>query len=140
MWRAEKRTSVVTHVFRCIIHFTDNEGTVTHTTLFSTSPLLPRCGLVVFIPCISGTTTSGHFADSHCLAGYEPNLTNSQSMVAWAESQDLHGAQAASGPISSILSWIKTHNFTEEANAHNFPNMLAAQLVFELPTCRLRNV
>ena len=30
---------------------------------------------------------------------YEPNLTNCQSMVAWAESQNPYGAQAGYGPI-----------------------------------------
>ena len=34
-------------------------------------------------------TTSGLFVDAHGLSGYEPNLTNSQSMEAWVESQKL---------------------------------------------------
>ena len=30
-------------------------------------------------------TTSGHFAKTHCLPGYEPNLTIRQHVVAWSE-------------------------------------------------------
>ena len=31
--------------------------------------------------------TSGPFADTHGLTGYEPNLTNIQNLVAWTENQ-----------------------------------------------------
>ena len=54
-------------------------------------------------------------------------------MVASAESQNLHGAQAACGQTSSIIPpWRSTHNFTEEANAHNHRNLLAVRRVFGL--------
>ena len=74
-------------------------------------------------------TTSGRFADTHGLAGSHPNLTNSQSVVAWAESQNPDGAQAACGPTSSIPPWRSTRNFTEEANAHDVGNVSAEQHV-----------
>ena len=72
-------------------------------------------------------TTSGHFAVTHGLTGYEPKLTNSRKMVAWAESQNPHGAQAACGPISSVPPW---RNFTEEANGHKYLNILAEQHIY----------
>ena len=71
-------------------------------------------------PCSSRMTTSGHFADTHGLTGYEPNLTNSQFMVAWAETQNLCGMQPGYGQILSITSRRSTRNFTEEANAHKY--------------------
>ena len=58
---SEKHISNVS-LFWFFIHCTDTDGTVTLTTLRSTSPLLPRSGLIVFIPCNrSGMTTSGFF-------------------------------------------------------------------------------
>ena len=36
--------------------------------------------------------TSGHFADTHGLTGYEPNLTNSRLLVAWAGTENCYGA------------------------------------------------
>ena len=39
---------------------------------------------------------------SYGLTGYEPNLTDSQHMVAWAENENRFGAQADCGPISFI--------------------------------------
>ena len=41
LWVAEKRITVVSHLFLFVIHFTDTDGTVTLTTLSSASPLLP---------------------------------------------------------------------------------------------------
>ena len=75
--------------------------------------------MIVYTPCKSGRTTYGNFADTHGLTGYEPNLTNSQFVVAQAEIQNPHGPQAAYGPISSIPPWRRTHNFTKEATANN---------------------
>ena len=72
-------------------------------------------------------TTSSLFAHTHGLTGYEPNLTNSENTVAWAESRNLCGAQVGWGSISSIPHWGSTRNFTEEANAHNCRNLLAAE-------------
>ena len=69
-WCAEKHISVVSHLRQVFIHFTDTNGTVT------------RLRLVVFFPCKTAMTTSGHFADTHGLAGYETNLANSQNAVA----------------------------------------------------------
>ena len=96
----------------------------------------------------SRVTTSGHFADTQSLTGDEPNLTNSQFVVAWADTKkNTHGMQSGSGPISSIPPWRSTRNFTEEANVHNYRNMLSEQHVYlpgarqtslELPTSRLR--
>ena len=48
-------------------------------------------------------------------------------MVAWADTQISCGMQLGSGPISSIPPWRKTHNFTEEANAHGDRNFVAEQ-------------
>ena len=77
----------------------------------------------------NGTTTSGHFANAHDLAGYDPNLTNSRNVVAWAGTQNLFGAQAGFGPISSIFPWRSTRNFTVEANAHRYRFFYAEQHV-----------
>ena len=50
-------------------------------------PLHHHCyhalGLIVYFP----ATTSGHFADTHCLTNYEPNFANSQNVPAWSEVQ-----------------------------------------------------
>ena len=54
-------------------------------------------------------------------AGYEPNLTNSQSMVAWAQSQKPNCAQAGCGPILS-------------GNAHNYLKILEqSRIALNLP-------
>ena len=45
---AEKRLTVVSHLFRFVFHFTDTDGTVTLATLSSTSPLPPRPWLILF--------------------------------------------------------------------------------------------
>ena len=55
----EKHISVVSHLFRFFIHSTDTDGTVTVTTLPSTSPLLPRSRLIIYVPYNSRMTTSG---------------------------------------------------------------------------------
>ena len=60
-------------------------------------------------------TTSGLSADTH------------QILVAWAETQNPYGAQAAYGPISSIPPWRSTQKFTEQANALNYRNALDFQ-------------
>ena len=73
--------------------------------------------------------TSGSFADAHGLTCYEPNLTNSQFVAAWADTQNSHGAQAVYGPISSIVPKRSTRNFTEAANAHNHRTTSAEQHV-----------
>ena len=59
-----KDISVVSHLFGFFIRFTDTDGTVTLTTLPSASPLLPRSRLIVYLPCNSGLTTCGNFADT----------------------------------------------------------------------------
>ena len=51
----------MSHLFWLFIHFTGTDGTVTLTTIPFTSPLPPRFGLIVYIPCKNGMTTSGHF-------------------------------------------------------------------------------
>ena len=98
----QMRTCVTSHLFQFIIQFTDIDDTVTLTKLLSTTPL-PSDGLT----------------------GDEPNLTSSK--VAWTESQNLCEAQAAYGPISSILTWRSTRNFTGKAASHNNRNVLAEQ-------------
>ena len=74
--------------------------------------------------------TSGHFAHTHCLTGYEANLTNSQNVVAWLDTENQYGAQAGNGPISPIPPLRSTRNFTEEANAYNLRSILAEQHVY----------
>ena len=99
-------------------------------------------------PCSSRMTTSGHFADTHGLTGYEPNLTNSQFIVAWADTQNLlwNAARLWTDSINHT-SRRSTRNFTEEANAHKYRDVLAEQHVYwrvqtetrsELPTSSLR--
>ena len=96
----------------------------------STFPLLPRARLVVFFPCKSRVTTSGHFADTFGLTGYDPNSTNSQNLVAWSETQNFYGAQAAYGSTFIIFAWTTTCNCTEEANAHDYRSILTEQHVY----------
>ena len=74
-------------------------------------------------------TTSGHFADTHGLTGYERNLTNRQFVVAWADTQNSYGSHAGYGQISRILPWRSTRNLTEEANVRISRNILAEQHV-----------
>ena len=81
-------------------------------------------------------TTSRHFADTHGLTGYEPNLANSQHVVAWSESQNHYGPQSVDGLISSNLPWRSVRNFTEEADAHNHRNIVAEQHVYWQGQCR----
>ena len=78
----------------------------------------------------SGMTTSGPFVDTYGLAGYEPNFTNNQHLLALTENPHPHGAQVVYGSSSSNPSWASTQNFTEEANAHNCRNPLAQQHVY----------
>ena len=73
---------------------------------------------------------SGHFADTQCLTCCEPNLTGNRPVVAWADTQNSYGMQPGYGPISPIPPWRKTRNFTEEAHAHNYRNLLAEQHVY----------
>ena len=47
---------------------------------------------LVKIPCKSGMTTSGHFADTHGCTVHEHNLANSQNVVAWSETENLYAA------------------------------------------------
>ena len=61
----------------------DIDGTLLHTR---SSPLpLTHDGWSIY--CSSKMTTSGRFADSHGQTGHEPNLINSQFVVAWADTQ-----------------------------------------------------
>ena len=62
------------------------------------------------IRCKNGMTASGHVANTHGLTGYQPNLTNGHSMVAWAEGKNPHGLQLGYGPISSIPPCRSTRN------------------------------
>ena len=119
LWCAENHISVVSHLFLFFIHFTDTDGTVTLTTLHLyisiATTLLTGCSFLL-------QKRNDHVL-SFCrytpsLASYEPNLTNSQSVEAWAESRNPHGAQVGYGPISSNPSWRSARDFTEEANAH----------------------
>ena len=77
----------------------------------------------------SGMTTSGHFADPQGVTSDERDLTNSESIVKWADTQNSHGAKAGCGPISPIPPGMSTRNFIEEANAHNCRNLLTEQHV-----------
>ena len=78
---------------------------------------------------VKQTTTSGHFVDTQGLTGYEPKLTTRENMVAWADTLNSYGAQAACGPISSVPPWRSTRYFTDEATAQNYRNLLAEQHV-----------
>ena len=69
----------------------------------------------------------GRKSYTHSLAGREPNLTNSELVEVWSDTENSVGVQAGYGPISSI------------------PPMRAAcllararQIRFEFPTSRLR--
>ena len=58
-------------------------------------------------------TTSGHFANTHGLTSYEPNMTNCQSMVTWAETRTpLWSANWASQRK-------RTHDFLEDIGGSN---------------------
>ena len=70
---------------------------------------------------VESHTCSGSSSTSQTLTAH--------SMVLWADTQHVHGAQSGYEPISSIPPWRSTQNFTEEANAHNHGNLLAEQHV-----------
>ena len=74
---------------------------------------------------------SGHFADTHRLTCCEPNLTNNRPCgLRGRILKYTYGVQPGYGPISPIPPWRKTRNFTEEAHAHNYRNLLAEQTCF----------
>ena len=94
-------------------------------------------------------TTSGPFADTHGLSGYEPNLTDSQFMVVWADTQNPSWSAIWSRTDFINPSWRTARNFKEEANAHKCRNMFgrttcslarARQTSLELATSRLRQI
>ena len=78
-----------------------------------------------------GALSIGRVSGRPCAAGlpgWSPQDSLSSRfghMAAWAGTHDLHGAQSAYGPISSIPPLRSTHNFTEEANAHDYQNIMA---------------
>ena len=56
-------------------------------------------------------------------------MTNSQFVVAWADTQTSSGSQTGCGPISSLPPWRSARNVTEETNAHHHWNVMAEQHV-----------
>ena len=86
----------------------------THSNISTYISIATTSLLDCLVPYKSGMTPSGHLAETHGLTRYEPNLTNSQRMVACTESQNPHGAGC--GPISSILPSRSTTKFHRGSN------------------------
>ena len=74
----EKHIIVATHLSRIFIHSTETDGTHFYTR---STPLLLTL-IACLCLCQIEMTTSGHCANTHGRTGYEPNLTDSQHMVA----------------------------------------------------------
>ena len=119
LFGVQKGTSLVSHLIGFSIHFTDTHHC--HQVLDWLFLFLAK----------SGETTSGHVAETHGRAGYGPNITNSQNMVARTELQNLDGAQAAYGPTSPIPLRRSTRDFTGEANVHNHWSIRAQHVYWQ---------
>ena len=117
----------------------DTDGTFLYT---SSSPLLLTLIADLF-PCKSGMTTSGQFADPLGLTGNEPNLANSQHLVALADTRKLlrlwtDVVNPSLEKSTIIHRRTKRSQFSESIGRTTCLLAGGIQTSFELPPSRLR--